>query len=195
MEHLIAFTSNFIELSAEASPWLLLGLLIAGLMKAWVPTEILSKHLGKGKSAVVKAALIGAPLPLCSCGVIPVATELRRSGASAPATASFLVATPETGIDSVSVSYALLGPVFAIYRPFAAILSAIITGLLVSTIKDEDIKASPSEQQENADSCCSSNSVKKETQKPALSCCSSSPTQEKVEPIKTPCCTKSATSS
>jgi uncharacterized membrane protein YraQ (UPF0718 family) len=73
--------------------------------------------------------------------VIPVATELRRSGASAPATASFLVATPETGIDSVSVSYALLGPIFAIYRPFAAIMSAIITGLLVSGIKEEDIKS------------------------------------------------------
>ena len=84
LEYLSALLTNFIALSAEASPWLLLGLLIAGLMKSWVPTEILSNHLGEGKLAIIKAAIIGAPLPLCSCGVIPVATELRRSGASAP---------------------------------------------------------------------------------------------------------------
>ncbi len=156
MEQLTAFVNNFVDLSAEASPWLLLGLLIAGLMKAWVPSKILSRHLGKGKPAIVKAALIGAPLPLCSCGVIPVATELRRSGASAPATASFLVATPETGIDSVSVSYALLGPVFAIYRPFAAIMSAILTGLLVSSINEADIKRPIADSKQGNSTCCSS---------------------------------------
>jgi len=159
VEQLTLFVSNFIDLSAEASPWLILGLIIAGLMKAWVPSQILSKHLGKGKLAIVKAALIGAPLPLCSCGVIPVATELRRSGASAPATASFLVATPETGIDSVSVSYALLGPIFAVYRPFAAIMSAIITGLLVSTIKEQDIKPAIKADKSVKSSCCSTNKI------------------------------------
>jgi uncharacterized membrane protein YraQ (UPF0718 family) len=119
MEQLTALAINFIALSAEASPWLLLGLLIAGLMKVWVPSKVLSKHLGHGKLAIIKAALIGAPLPLSSCGAIPVATGLRRSDAST--TSSFLVATPETGIDSVSVYYALLAPVFAVYRPIAAI--------------------------------------------------------------------------
>jgi len=156
MEQLTALIINFLDLSAEASPWLLLGLLIAGLMKVWVPSKILSKHLGHGKTAIIKAALIGAPLPLCSCGVIPVATELRRSGASASATSSFLVATPETGIDSVSVSYALLGPVFAIYRPVAAIMSAIVTGLLVSTIKEENIKSPPIHDHNNKSGCCDS---------------------------------------
>lgn len=156
--------NNFLFLSVEASPWLLLGLIIAGLMKAWAPTKILSHHLGDGKSAIVKAALIGAPLPLCSCGVIPVATELRRSGASAPATASFLVATPETGVDSISVSYALLGPVFAIYRPITAIFSAIVTGLLVTTAKvSQSLNKQPM-------SCCESK-AKKETP----TCCNSSP--------------------
>lgn len=175
MEQLSFFINNFIDLSAEASPWLLLGLLIAGLMKAWVPSKILSKHLGKGKLAVVKAALIGAPLPLCSCGVIPVATELRRSGASAPATASFLVATPETGIDSVSVSYALLGPVFAVYRPVAAIMSAILTGLLVATVKSEAVKPVVIELQHNNHSCCASSSVKTDVVevKVSSSCCTS----------------------
>jgi len=147
------FFTNLLQLSVEASPWLLLGLLIAGLMKAWVPTKILSQHLGRGNKAIIKAAFIGAPLPLCSCGVIPVATELRRSGASAPATAAFLVATPETGVDSVSVSYALLGPILAIYRPVTAILSAIFTGMLVATAKDGVISA----QHHNANletTCC-----------------------------------------
>ena len=159
------FFSNFLILSNEASPWLLLGLVIAGLMKAWGPTQILSRHLGSGNSAIIKAALIGAPLPLCSCGVIPVATELRRSGASAPATASFLVATPETGVDSISVSYALLGPVFAIYRPITAILSAIVTGLLVT-------KATVvTDHQQAETSCCQS---EREVEKAKPSCCETS---------------------
>jgi uncharacterized membrane protein YraQ (UPF0718 family) len=181
MEQLTALAKNFLDLSAEASPWLLLGLLIAGLMKVWVPSKVLSKHLGHGKTAVIKAALIGAPLPLCSCGVIPVATELRRSGASASATSSFLVATPETGVDSVSVSYALLGPVFAIYRPIAAIMSAIITGLLVSTIKEENIKFPPSHEHIKKAGCCGSK--KNVEAEPVLkekttSCCASKNTAE-----------------
>jgi len=175
MEQIYSLTINFLDLSAEASPWLLLGLLIAGLMKAWVPSKVLSKHLGQGKLAIIKAALIGAPLPLCSCGVIPVATELRRSGASPSATSSFLVATPETGIDSVSVSYALLGPVFAVYRPIAAIMSAIITGLLVATIKKEEIKSPATQQQSEKLACCGSQKTVKREEAPTStkSCCSS----------------------
>ena len=194
MEHLYSLVDNFIDLSAEASPWLLLGLLIAGLMKAWVPSKILSKHLGKGKSAIVKAALIGAPLPLCSCGVIPVATELRRSGASAPATASFLVATPETGIDSVSVSYALLGPVFAIYRPFAAIMSAIITGLLVATIKEESVKCPATAIKEDTTNCCSSKTTEELLPKAENknTCCSSQPIKKVDTPIQSSCCSSSS---
>lgn len=196
VEQLTTFINNFIDLSAEASPWLLLGLLIAGLMKAWVPNKILSKHLGKGKSAIVKAALIGAPLPLCSCGVIPVATELRRSGASAPATASFLVATPETGIDSVSVSYALLGPVFAIYRPFAAIMSAIITGIFVSSIKEQEIKSSTEDVKQNNSSCCASKessqaSLKTKNKAKVSTCCSATPSIE--EAVKASSCCSSNT--
>ena len=187
LEPLHDFINNFIDLSAEASPWLLLGLVIAGLMKAWVPSKVLSQHLGKGKLAVVKAALIGAPLPLCSCGVIPVATELRRSGASASATSSFLVATPETGIDSVSVSYALLGPIFAIYRPIAAILSAITTGILVSGIKPEHIK-SPQHEVKQSSCCASKNkSHSKQNSAPVTSTLiKEAPPTKKIK--KTSCC-------
>lgn len=164
MDYPTLLLKNFLALAAEASPWLLLGLIIAGLMKAWIPSQLLSKHLGKGKMAIVKAAIFGAPLPLCSCGVIPVATELKRSGASSPATSSFLVATPETGVDSISVSYALLGPLFAIYRPITAILSAIFTGFLVSTAHE----VVPEKKENSVSNCCAS---KKESEENNQSHC------------------------
>lgn len=176
MSTVILFLNNLLQLSVEASPWLLLGLLIAGLMKAWVPTKILSRHLGQGNKAIIKAAFIGAPLPLCSCGVIPVATELRRSGASAPATSAFLVATPETGVDSVS--YALLGPILAVYRPITAILSAIFTGMLVATSKTEKQHLANTKA---VSSCCASSTaaeVKKSSVKNSNACCSSKAVQK-----------------
>ncbi|SEK52637.1 hypothetical protein SAMN05216262_101574 [Colwellia chukchiensis] len=170
MNTAILFAENFLQLSVEASPWLFLGLLIAGLMKAWLPSKALNRHLGQGHGAIIKAAIIGAPLPLCSCGVIPVATELRRSGASAPATSAFLVATPETGVDSVSVSYALLGPVLAVYRPITAILSAIFTGMLVATIKTPQHNVEAGLTPKSAD-CCTSHQAVAEVKKP--NCCAS----------------------
>jgi uncharacterized membrane protein YraQ (UPF0718 family) len=175
----ILFFDNLLQLSVEASPWLLLGLLIAGLMKAWVPTKILSQHLGHGNKAIIKAAFIGAPLPLCSCGVIPVATELRRSGASAPATAAFLVATPETGVDSVSVSYALLGPVLAIYRPVTAILSAIFTGMIVATSKDSFTRVKSHNPHGELTTCCAKTTAatKAKAAEPSSSCCANKSTK------------------
>lgn len=122
-----------LDLYLEAAPWLLLGLVAAGLVKAWVPDGAMARWLGgKGLRPIISAALIGAPLPLCSCGVLPAALALRRGGASKGATVSFLVATPETGPDSVAVSYALLGPFMAVVRPLAAIFSAILAGMLAA---------------------------------------------------------------
>jgi len=132
MTDLMLLVQNFISLFMESAPWLLLGLLVAGIMHELVPVSFLERHMGSSSTAsITKAAVIGAPLPLCSCGVIPAAIGLRRSGASKPSTISFLVSTPETGVDSVSVSYALLGPLYAIVRPIAAIASAIYAGLMV----------------------------------------------------------------
>jgi uncharacterized membrane protein YraQ (UPF0718 family) len=130
------FLQNFLMLLLDAAPWLVVGLLIGSLIKTLVPTSWLEKHL-KGESlwSVMKAALFGAPLPLCSCGVLPAALGLRKAGASKAATTSFLVSTPETGVDSVMVTYALLGPIMAITRPVVAILSAITAGLLVGNTK------------------------------------------------------------
>ena len=146
---------NFIALFVESAPWLLLGLFVAGMMKAFVPSQLMAKHLGKpGLMSTVKAALFGAPLPLCSCGVIPAAVGLRRSGASKAATTSFLISTPETGVDSISISYAMLGPFMAIIRPIAAITSAITAGILVG--KDEVKEITHSVETATESSCCAS---------------------------------------
>jgi len=119
--------NNFVQLFVISAPWLLLGLFIAGIINTYLPKGFLQKHLGKeGLATTIKAAFIGAPMPLCSCGVIPAALGLRRAGASKSATTAFLVSTPETGVDSISVSYVLLGPFMAIIRPIAAICSAIV---------------------------------------------------------------------
>ncbi len=131
--------SNFLELFLESAPWLLLGLLIAGLLKMFISVEWMNQQLGGyGFKTVLKAALFGAPLPLCSCGVIPAAVGLRRAGASKAATTTFMVSTPETGVDSVSVSYILLGPFMAVARPVAAVVSAVVAGLLVGPDRADD---------------------------------------------------------
>jgi uncharacterized membrane protein YraQ (UPF0718 family) len=148
---------NILDLYLDAAPWLLLGLIAAGLIKAWVPDSLLTRWLGgSGPWPVTKAALIGAPLPLCSCGVLPAALGLRRGGASRSATLSFLIATPETGADSIAVSYALLGPVMAIVRPIAAIISAIFTGLLASLMPASPAPVSLPVSSCSGGSCCSS---------------------------------------
>ena len=179
--------NNFIALSVESAPFLILGLVIAGLIKAWVPTENVAKHLGgKGLWPVTKAALLGAPLPLCSCSVIPVTLGIHRSGASKGSTVSFLVATPETGVDSIAISYALLGPFMAIIRPISAISSAIFAGLLVGLSRDKEGAASVNEPV--AASCCSGESGATTEPVVETSCCSSnkvsSSEQAKQEPIK-----------
>ncbi|WP_336622627.1 MULTISPECIES: SO_0444 family Cu/Zn efflux transporter [unclassified Agarivorans] len=151
--------NNFVSLFLSAAPWLFLGFIIAASLKLGLPSRWLAKHLGNSKpSTTIKAAFIGAPLPLCSCGVIPAAMGLRRAGASKSATTSFLIATPETGVDSVAVSYALLGPVMAIVRPVAAITSAIVAGLLVGN--SEDNKPVTSE----VKSCCSKKNASQQQQ-------------------------------
>ncbi|MCH1920124.1 SO_0444 family Cu/Zn efflux transporter [Shewanella sp. A3A] len=154
----MSIMDHFIALFLESAPWLLLGLILAGMLKVFVPMSWMNKQLGgHGFKATLKAALFGAPLPLCSCGVIPAAVGLRRSGASKAATTSFLVSTPETGVDSVTVSYVLLGPFMAIVRPIAAITSAIVAGLLVGRDEDKaEETAAADATAASAQSCCSS---------------------------------------
>jgi len=159
------FINHFINLFIESAPWLILGFVTAGLIKTLIPEDFLTRHLG-GVSlwTTIKAAIIGAPLPLCSCGVVPAAIGLRKSGASKNATVSFLIATPETGVDSVSVTYALMGPIMAIIRPIAAIFSAIVAGILVGNSEDkQNSRIEENNVNQTSSSCCSSGN--KETTK------------------------------
>ena len=121
----------------EMSPYILLGFLIAGLLHVFVSPEAMSRHLsGRGWKPVFKAALFGIPLPLCSCGVLPTAVALRRQGASRGAATSFLIATPQTGVDSITATYALLGLPFALLRPVAALAGAFAGGMAVDRLPD-----------------------------------------------------------
>lgn len=123
----------------EMSPYILLGFLIAGLMHAFIPQSAFARHLsGTGAKSVIKAAAIGIPLPLCSCGVLPTAIAMRRSGASKAASTSFLVATPQTGVDSIAATWSLLGPAFAVIRPLAALVTALFGGLAVGKSESRD---------------------------------------------------------
>ena len=117
----------------EMSPYLLLGFGFAGLLHAFVPTAMYRRYLGGNDfRSVLWAALIGVPLPLCSCGVIPTAMSLRKEGASKGATTSFLIATPQTGVDSILATGSLLGLPFAILRPVAALVTALLGGVAVN---------------------------------------------------------------
>lgn len=130
------YVLSFWHLLCEMAPYLLLGFFIAGLLQAFVPRSMLSRHLASNNwKSVVKAALFGIPLPLCSCGVIPTTAALRREGASKGAATSFLIATPQTGVDSIMATYSVLGPALPSYvrwlrlshRSLAACLSTSLT--------------------------------------------------------------------
>ncbi len=126
--------TEFLPILTGMSPYLLLGFLLAGLMHAFVPGKFYSKYLSRRSfRSVLNAALLGVPLPLCSCGVIPTALSLRKEGASKGAVVSFLVATPQTGVDSIMATYSLMGLPFAILRPIAALLTAVFGGFLTDT--------------------------------------------------------------
>lgn len=147
--HLHHLAVSFLNILNEMSPYVLLGFLIAGLLHVFVNEKTLTKHLsGKGWKPVVKAAAIGIPLPLCSCGVLPTAVSLRRQGASKAATTSFLIATPQTGVDSIAATYSLLGLPFALIRPVAALIGAVCGGMTVGKF-DKEMPENSSRHMEN----------------------------------------------
>jgi len=122
----------------EAAPFVLLGFAVAGLMQGLLVDRFIARHIGGNSfGAVIKASLLGIPLPLCSCGVIPAAVELRKQGAGKGASAAFLVSTPESGVDSIAITYALLDPVMTVIRPLAAFFTATVTGLAINRLPEE----------------------------------------------------------
>lgn len=130
--------NEILHIINEMSPYLLLGFLFGGLLHAFVPSVIYSRYLSKPNfRSVFWAAVLGVPLPLCSCGVIPTAMSLRKEGASKGATTSFLISTPQTGVDSIMATYGILGLPFAVIRPVAAFVTALFGGVLSNRLSGE----------------------------------------------------------
>ncbi|MBN1911886.1 MAG: SO_0444 family Cu/Zn efflux transporter [Pirellulales bacterium] len=157
LEIALQFVTASWAVLAEMAPYLLFGFLAAGVLSVCIPPSWVERHLGRpGMGPVVTASLLGVPLPLCSCSVIPVAASIRRHGASRAATTSFLLSTPQTGVDSIAVTYALLGPVFAVFRPVVALLTGVIGGLAVYGL-DERKESSSDDPADNGpcqEACC-----------------------------------------
>lgn len=155
MGFLLHFVQSFWELSVMIGLYVLIGLIFVGLVHLYISEDWIKKHLGKDtKYGALKGALFGIPLPLCSCGVIPLATSLRQKGASKKSVTSFFITTPMTGIDSIIATYGVFGLPMAVTRVISSFLSGVIAG---SFVKESDTEI----QNEEKKSCCSS------------SCCSS----------------------
>ncbi|MCD6581437.1 MAG: SO_0444 family Cu/Zn efflux transporter [Desulfuromusa sp.] len=142
------------DILVESAPYVLFGFFAAGILKAYLPEKLVAKHLGgSGMASVFKASLFGVPLPLCSCGVIPAAIELRKQGAGKGASAAFLVSVPETGVDSVAITWALLDPVMTVIRPVSSLITATVTGLMINRLPD-DLQLDFVEEAEEPDCGC-----------------------------------------
>lgn len=149
---------SFWNVLAMMAPWLLVGFFLAGVVSVLLPRDWVVKTMGrtKGWRGVLNAVLIGIPLPICSCGVLPLTTGLRKAGAGKGAVAGFLISTPQTGIDSILATYALMGPVFAIARPCAAFATGLLGGAMVNALtrSEADTVQRTSEKKSHCCCCC-----------------------------------------
>jgi len=146
-EIIINYFTALINLTEDMAPYLLLGFLFAGLLKVYLPQNLMNKYLGKSSfSSVLNASLLGIPLPLCSCGVLPAGISLYNNGASKGSSVSFLISTPQTGVDSILVTWSMLGLPFALIRPIAALFTGLAGGVATnkfeknSTHKKKEVK-------------------------------------------------------
>ncbi len=176
----MTFLLNLLQLFVDMSFYMVIGLIFTGILHAFVDKDLILKHIGdKSTSSVVKASVLGVPLPLCSCGVVPTALYLGKSGASKGAVISFLTSTPQTGVDSLIATYGLMGPLFAVYRAIAAFLSGIISGIMTNIFcKNDEIDF------ENIQTSCGCSSGCDEAIE--TNCCSHQP--EPVEEESCGCC-------
>ncbi|TGC11135.1 SO_0444 family Cu/Zn efflux transporter [Methanolobus halotolerans] len=132
------------NLFLEMAPYLFLGFTIAGLLHISIPEGQIIKYLGSSAGkfrSALNASLLGIPIPLCSCGVVPTALSLQKRGATKGATLSFLISTPETGVDSISITYALLDPIITVFRPFATLITALSAGIAENFLGREEVRA------------------------------------------------------
>lgn len=181
MEYIILFFNALIELSNAMAPYILFGLIFAGVLHEYVPETIVSKHLGKSSIlSVIKATIFGIPLPVCSCGVVPLATSIKKSGASNGSTLSFLISTPITGVDSILATYGIFGWAFTIYRVITSMIISIIAGVLANFYGDKEEEktkpafsvSAPSSKPSMAMNFSATNNVNT-PQEEVKSCCSS----------------------
>jgi uncharacterized membrane protein YraQ (UPF0718 family) len=153
-EFIKSIAVGFLDTTLAMSPYLLFGFFVAGLLSVLLSQQRVERHLGgRGVWPVIKASLFGVPLPLCSCSVIPVTMSLFKHGATRAAAVSFLLSTPQTGIDSILVTYSLLGLLFAVFRPIAAFLTGVVGGALVNVF-DHTTSAAEGDSQECTEECC-----------------------------------------
>ncbi|MCV6609032.1 MAG: permease, partial [Campylobacterales bacterium] len=163
MEYIHLFFNNLLVLANAMSLFILIGLLIAGILKEILPKDYIKSKLGNNTfSSVLKATLLGIPMPVCSCSVIPLAKSLQKEGASKGAVQSFLISTPITGVDSIMATYSFFGPLFTFYRVVTSVITAILTGVLqnILSIKEEKPQFSVAKPtvHETVSSCCSGGS-------------------------------------
>ena len=152
MEMVVKFFENFLLLANAMSFYILIGLFISGVLKQLIPNDFISSHLGKSSiGSVIKATIFGIPMPVCSCSVIPLASSLKKEGASSGAVQSFLISTPITGADSIVATYSFFGFIFAIYRVFTSIIIAIFTGVMQNYFDNKSKK----DNIKSIKSCCS----------------------------------------
>ena len=127
------------DIYLDVAAYMLFGFLIAGIIYVFFKADKIRKYLGTGRiKPVILSALFGIPIPLCSCGVVPVAAGLKKQGANSGAALAFMIATPESGVDSIAVSWAILDPVMTVIRPVAGFITAIATGIIQNFFGIED---------------------------------------------------------
>ncbi len=141
MDAIIGYFQETGKLFLEMAPYLTLGLIFVAVLNVLITKKQVSKHLGeKNFRSVLKASLFGIPLPLCSCGVVPTAVFLEKEGASKGSVVSFLISTPQTGVDSVLATYGMMGGLFAVYRPVAAFFMGIFGGAIANVLEKKNVE-------------------------------------------------------
>lgn len=162
---MIEFLTLFFQITEAIAIYIVLGLFFAGVLHIYIDDGFIQKHLGKGGFGdVVKAALMGIPLPMCSCSVIPFSLSLQKSGASRGAVSSFFISTPMTGADSILPTYGIFGPLIAFFRVLSSLVSAMLCGALVLLFDKQSLKSEPKTQQScRGGGCCSCENEPPET--------------------------------
>lgn len=156
MEQLTDILMAAWELLRKSSIYVIFGLVVSGLLRVFLSPAAVAHHFGRGRfMPVLKAACLGIPIPLCSCGALPAAVSLKKQGANSGATTAFLISTPESGVDSISITYALLDPLMTLARPVSAFLTALAAGILENLTGRRERQNATPDLTCTLDGCCS----------------------------------------